>query len=96
MSGITSSMTDAELDAAYVDAASYLEDRSTVKAARFITVCKAMLLRATSSAKGTFAGTWNRQQLAIEAEAARRWLEARDPDYRPGPTVRNPDMTSFR
>jgi len=96
MGAINSDTTEAELEAAFNDNASYLEDISTVKAAAFITVCTALMLRASSSSKGTFSATWNRQVLMDLREEARLWLEARDTSYRAGPTVKNPSFKRFR
>ena len=87
-SGITSSTTEAELQAAYLENCTYLEENSTTKAAAFISVCRALLARPVSSGKGTFHAAWSHGELLSQIKAAKRWLEARDSNYRPGPTVR--------
>ncbi len=93
MSTINSSTTEAELEAAFMNNASYLEDLSTTKAALFITVCTAILLRPSMTGKGTFSASWNRETIIQLRDEARLWLEARDTSYRSGPTVR---VASFR
>ena len=96
MAVVTSSSTEAEIEAAYTDNASYVEDKSTAKAAAFITVCRIMLSRPSSSGKGTFSASWNRQALLEEIDRAMVWLEGRDTSFRAGPTVRNPSFRNFR
>jgi len=96
MGSVTSSMTEAELEAAFHTNVNYLEDNSTTKAAAFISVCRALALRPSSTGKGTFSASWNRQALIQMADQAQRWLEARDTTYRPGPTVRTATFKKYR
>lgn len=96
MGTIDSSTTETELEAAFHNNCTYVEDNSTTKAAAFISVCAALLLRPSAMGKGTFSSSWNRQTLYDMMQDARRWLEARDTDYRAGPTVRDASFKRMR
>lgn len=76
MSTLSSSSTLAEVQAAYDDNASYLEDDSVVKAKAFVTAVRILLRRTPSRAeKGSNAQGWNHESLRKELEEARDWLE---------------------
>jgi hypothetical protein len=77
MATLSSSSTDAEVQAAYDDNASYEEDASATKARAFVTAC--IILRGrvpVSAAKGSASATI--AQYDGEIMAARQWIAAND------------------
>src|SRR5687767_9470326 len=77
MSTITSSSTIAQVQASYVDNASYAEDGSAAKAKTFLTACRVLLLKLRAQA-GTREGTMrlNPELIQREMGEAREWLAA--------------------
>ncbi|MDX9862468.1 MAG: hypothetical protein RBS99_16275 [Rhodospirillales bacterium] len=75
MSALSSLSTDAEVWAAYDDAASYQEDASRTKALTFITACR-MLRRRLPINAGRDGQSVSRESLAEEVDQANKWLAA--------------------
>jgi|DEB3_MinimDraft_2_1074329.scaffolds.fasta_scaffold00552_2 hypothetical protein len=97
MSSLDGNSTYEQVKQAYDENASYIEDNSTTKARAFITACKILLRRTPSNMqKGSNALGYNVQALKQELDDAVAWLEARDPAYRPGPSVTRADFRNFR
>jgi hypothetical protein len=75
MSTLTSASTDAQVWAAYDDAASYEEDGDAAKCKAFITACRFVLRRRPQTfGRGEQSGTF--EAVASELESARQWLAA--------------------
>ena len=90
MASVTSSSTVAEIEAAYIDNGSYVEDASASKCRAFITAARALLIRLPSTAtKGANTLSFNLENIKDELKSAQAWLEARDTtgDDLPGPAV---------
>lgn len=100
MSTLTSSSTLAEIQASYVDNASYAEDDSIPKAKAFLTACRILLLKLPAEA-GTREGHMrlNPDLIQKEMKEARDWL---DPQATPvtetpdGGSVTRASFTYFR
>lgn len=76
MSTLTSTSTDAEVEAAYDNNASYFEDRSVDKCGAFITACKILLRRRAVSY--TIAGrSVQRQEIREELKDAQTYFQGR-------------------
>lgn len=96
MSTLTGTSTDAEVWAAYDNAASYEEDSDRSKALAFVTACRIMARRLPLSASRA-GQSISRESLMAEAQVAQRWLAAN-----PGTTgagsvrVRFGDLENFR
>ena len=74
---LTSTSTLAEVEAAYVDNASYAEVPSVPMARAFVTACRILILRtpkATASREGSL--QLNPELLLKEKEAAEAWIAA--------------------
>ena len=85
MSTLTSSSTDAEVNAAYDDNASYAEDSSATKAAAFITACRFLLRRmAKTAGHGPATLTLSPELVLQEMRAAQAWLAANPTDTNAG------------
>lgn len=96
MSSLTSASTDAEVWAAYDNAASYEEDSDRSKALAFITACNILKRRLPSSASRA-GQSISRESLDTDIAAARRWLAANPGTTGAGSTrYRFGDMTNFR
>lgn len=80
MSTLTSASTLAQIEAAYADNASYLEDASVAKCKAFITACTLLLQRTPSKAAhggvGAESVEINLDVLQKQIESARQWLVA--------------------
>ena len=77
MSTLTSSSTDAEVEAAYDDNASYREDQSTAKAKAFITACRILIRRcATRMGERGDLLEFDVGLLRDEQRAAESWAQA--------------------
>jgi hypothetical protein len=77
MSSLTSESTLAEVNAAYVDNASYQEDNSTDKAAAFITACRILLLKIPAqAASGKNLIQMNTTLIERQMTAAQQWRQA--------------------
>ena len=99
MASVTSSSTVAEIEAAYIDNGSYVEDQSVTKCRAFITAARALLIRLPSTAtKGANTLSFNLENLKDELNAAQSWLEARDTsgDDLPGPAITYAHFRSSR
>jgi hypothetical protein len=96
MATVDSSSTLAEVEAAYDDNASYLEDNSVTKARAFVSAARILIRRYPSSqASGDAAVTLPIQQIKQELDEARQWLELRDTDRSPT-EVSWADVSDFR
>lgn len=79
MSTLTSSSTDAQVFAAYDDAASYAEDDDPAKAKLFVTAVRILLRRLpTFSAHGTARTQLSTELLQKQLERAEEWLASND------------------
>jgi hypothetical protein len=97
MSVLTSASTDVQVWAEYDNNASYVEDNSVAKARAFITAVLILLRRTPSGMlKGSNSLNFNVEVLQRQLDEARRWLEGRDSDALPGPSVTRPDFRRFR
>ena len=97
MSSLTGNSTLAEVNAAYDDNSSYVEDNSTTKCRAFITAVRILLRRTPSSMqKASNQLGYNVQVLKEELRDAMEWLMARDASFRPGPDVTVADFRNFR
>ena len=96
MSTLTGTSTDAEIWAAYDNAASYEEDSSRPKALAFITAANILKRRLPSSA-GRAGQSISRESLDADVIAARRWLAANPPSSGAGSTrYRYADLSDYR
>lgn len=94
MSSLTSSSTLAEVEAAYVDNASYAEDGSVVKAKAFITACRILLLKipkSTGSRNGT--AVYGPDLIQREMATAQAWVTANDTSDASGAATGGPVVT---
>ena len=77
-STLTSSSTLAQIQASYVDNASYAEDSSPTKAAAFVTACRILLLKLPAEAQqsGRMRARLdeNLRQIKAEMDVAKTWL----------------------
>lgn len=100
MSSLTSSSTLAEIQASYIDNASYAEDGSVAKAKAFITACRVLLLKMPKSSNSREAGaTYNSDLILKEMEAAQAWVAANDSsptNTSGGPSVSRLSFENFR
>lgn len=99
MASVTSSSTVAEIEAAYIDNGSYVEDQSVTKCRAFITAARALLIRLPSTAvKGANTLSFNLENIRKELEDAQKWLEARDTAGTdlPGPAITYATFRSSR
>jgi len=78
MSTLSSSSTLTEIQAAYMDNASYAEDASTAKARAFVTACRLLLLklpkRSVSGGRGGTEIEIDPRVIQQELTAANQWL----------------------
>lgn len=97
MAELDGNSTLAEVNAAYDENSSYVEDNSIVKARRFITACRILLRRTPSSMqKASNQLGYNVQVLKQELDDALAWLLARDPTSQLGPSVTRADFRNSR
>lgn len=99
MASVTSSSTVAEIEAAYIDNGSYVEDASVAKCRAFITAARALMIRLPSTAtKGANTLSFNLENIKEELKAAQSWLEARDTSGAdlPGPAITYAQFRSSR
>ena len=79
MSAINSSLTDAQIQAAYEDNASYAEENSVAKCKLFLTAARILLIRLPEEFGTRHSTTKFRMDLIQkEIESARAWLAAND------------------
>lgn len=96
MATVDSSSTLAQVEAAYDDNSSYLEDNSVAKARAFITAARILIRRYPSAqSSGDATVTLPITQIKQELDEARMWLEMRDVDRSPT-EVSWADMSDFR
>ena len=76
VSTISSASTDAEVQAAYDDNASYVEDNSVDKAKAFITACR-LLIRRIPTSIAVSGRSATRDSLKSEIDEAYTWLKSR-------------------
>lgn len=99
MASLSSSSTLEEIEAAYVDNASYAEDRSVTKCLAFTTAARVLLLKLpVSAAKGGSSSSFSVESIKSELDKAEAWLGAQstnDTDRR-GPNVTRADFRGFR
>jgi hypothetical protein len=102
MSTLTSSSTRAEINAAYLDNASYEEDGSVAKAKAFITACRFLLLPKITPSRSAGPGDggeveFNLDMIKVQMEAAQQYVAANDTSNYDGfGTVRHVDFTGLR
>lgn len=99
MSSLSSTSTNAEVEAAYDDNASYAEDVSLAKCRAFITAVRILIRRLPlSSAKAGTSQTYSIESLTKELDEAREWLldHTEDDGDRPGPNVTRADFRNSR
>lgn len=79
-STLTSSSTPAEIEAAYIDNASYEEDSSVAKAKAFITACRIILIiRPSRTGRGNALNLeYDLELVAAQQADAQRWLSANE------------------
>ncbi len=95
-STLSSSSTDAEVQAAYDDNASYEEDSSQVKALAFKTACRFLARRLPMSAARDGQAV-TRESLQAEIDDAKEWLTANPSSSGSGSLkVRFGDFQDFR
>ena len=96
MSTLTSSSTLADVQAAYDDNASYLEDNSVTKARAFVTACIFLMRRkAERSRHGPAEHEFDIESLRLQLKEARRWLGMND-TARTGPASTLVDLGGYR
>lgn len=99
MSTLSSTSTLAQIEAAYVDNASYAEDASVTKAKAFITACRILLLKLPKEAGTRDSRTaFNSDLIQREMETAQEWVSANDTASSPsgGPVVTRTSFELFR
>lgn len=102
MSTLTSSSTRAEINAAYLDSASYEEDGSVIKAKAFITACRFLLLPKITPSRSAGPGDGGEVEFDLEAvkaqlESAQQYVAANDSSsYEGFGTVKHVDFTGLR
>ncbi len=99
MATVTSASTDAQVKAAFEDAASYREDASVAKALALITSGTILLLReASQMAKGSNSLGYDRTMIERAIREARDYVQnfsTSSADY-PGPRVTRSDFRNCR
>jgi hypothetical protein len=99
MSTINSSSTLAQVEAAYDDNASYVEDSDVAKCRAFITACR-ILRRKLPLESGTKEVHMRNADLAADIERAESWLNANAPGStsagNTGPRVTRSSFENFR
>lgn len=95
-SGLTSSSTDSEVEAAYIDSASYAEDGDLEKARTYVTAIRILLLRESGSASAGASAQWRIDLWQKELERAQAYIEARSENDRPGPSTTLADFRMSR
>lgn len=99
MSTLTSTSTDAQVEAAYDDNASYAEDLSESKCRAFVTACRFLIRRlADSMARGANSLHYDRGMIQKELERAQEWLLVHTTTSGdiPGPRVTRSDFRNCR
>ena len=99
MSTLTSSSTLAEIQAAYIDNASYAEDGSVAKARAFITACRILLLRLPKRARHGGGGEeieLDPESIRSELKAAQRYVSTNAGVGAGGAGVKHVDFAGFR
>ena len=101
MSGITSASTIDQVEAAYIDNASYAEEGSVAKARAFVTACRVLLLKMpkeTGSRDSRL--TLNPELIHQEMSLAQDWINASDSgassSQAGGPNVSRMSFEEFR
>ncbi len=98
-STLTSASSNAEIEAAYIDNASYQEDADAVKARAFVTACRVILLkRPQRVGQGNKLNLeYNLELVEKQLQAAQQWL-ATNPAAQgaTNPSIRHPDFTYYR
>lgn len=95
MSTLTSSSTDAEVEAAYDDNSSWYEDGSVAKAKAFVTACRILIRRcATAMYHGANRVEFDIPLLRAELEQAAAFVQANGGGT--GPRVTRVDFTLGR
>lgn len=98
-STLNSSSTFEDIEASYIDNASYAEDASVTKAKAFITACRILLLKlpAEGQQSNRFRGRFdeNLKQISNEMDEAKAWLSANDTTRQPGKVI-HADFSNFR
>lgn len=94
---ITSSSTLTQIEAQYLDNASYAEDDSVAAGKLFIEACRAILLKKAKTSSGeSFSMAFDLAAIRAELESARDWLNSH-PDHTGGTGVTTfVDSRSFR
>ena len=99
-STLTGSSTLSQIETAYGDNGSYVEDDSVAKCRAFITACRLLLVKLpTVSVKGANSISFRVESLQRELERAQAWLETHSTtasDIQAGPRVTRSDFRGFR
>lgn len=102
MSTLSSTSTLAQVEAAYIDNASYAEDSSVAKAKAFITACRILLVKLPKASNSGDAGaTYNTDLIQKQMEQAQQWVTANDTSSSSdassgGPVVARFNFNNFR
>jgi len=100
MSSLTSASTLSQVEAAYIDNASYAEDGSVSKAKAFITACRILLLKIPKeSSTPQSRGVFNTDLIQKEMEIAQAWVMASDTSdssVNGGPNATRTSFETFR
>jgi hypothetical protein len=99
MSTLTSTSTLAEIQAAYIDNASYLEDGSVAKARAFITACTILLLKLPKRARHGGGGEeieLDPESVRFKLKAAEQYVSVNAGASAGGAGVKHVDFTGFR
>ena len=90
-SPLSSASTYAQIKAAYLDNASYAENKSTAEAATFITACRMLMLNPSRTGHGKASMEFNLEMIQKQLQEARAWLIAVG-----SPSVVHPGFGNFR
>lgn len=97
MSTLTSSSTITEIEAAYIDNASFEEDSSASKCRAFITACRVLLLKRPSESRHGGSGmTWSMESIRSEMQRAAAWLAAQPDTATDSAAQSYADFSEFR
>lgn len=97
MSTLSSASTDAQVEAAYDDNASWFEDQSVTKAKAFVTAGRMLLRRLYSSqAKGGNSLTFRIDLIKQEVDEAMEFVRKHDSTFLTGPRVTRGSLFNFR
>lgn len=98
MSTLTSSSTSAEIEAAYLDNASYEEDEDVGKCKAFLTACRIILFKRPQRSAHRGAGSemqWDLRLIQKEIDRAEAWLAAQAGMSGATDNVVHPDFSFF-